>query len=50
MQLAMIGLGLMGASIKMVHNGIEYSLMTAYAEGLKRAAPSRVRPVRHETA
>jgi 6-phosphogluconate dehydrogenase len=50
MQMGMIGLGRMGAnmvrrllhygpsgaghSVKMVHNGIEYGLMAAYAEGL----------------
>jgi len=41
MELGMIGLGRVGANlvraghfVKMVHNGIEYGIMAAYAEGL----------------
>ena len=33
-----------GHFVKMVHNGIEYGLMAAYAEGLQRAAARRCRP------
>ena len=35
-----------GHFVKMVHNGIEYGLMAAYAEGLQPAAPRRRRPGR----
>ena len=41
MELGMVGLGRIGANlvraghfVKMVHNGIEYGIMAAYAEGL----------------
>jgi 6-phosphogluconate dehydrogenase len=59
-QLGMIGLGRMGGPpgaghfVKMVHNGIEYGLMAAYAEGLailrKADVGARTREADAETA
>src|SRR6185369_6189755 len=49
MQLGMIGLGRMGAGhfVKMVHNGIEYGLMAAYAEGLSILRSANVGKQKH---
>ena len=39
-----------GHFVKMVHNGIEYGLMAAYAEGLQHPAPRQRRQAQHADA